>query len=101
MNLDKFYIITIDKGGLLDSFDSKRFHKRLTNANGVKSWWHYLESTYIIRVEYDITAHNIAEFMKKIAPKKRFFTSEITFNNYNGWLPEEAWSWINKQTNNL
>ena len=99
MNWDKFYIITLDKGGLLDSFDSKKFHKQLTSAKGIKAWWHYLESTYIIKVEFGVTAHNIAEYIQKIAPKKKFFASEINFNNYNGWLTQEAWDWIKKHKN--
>lgn len=96
MNWDKFYIITMDKGGLLDAFDSKKFHNQLTKANGIKAWWHYLESTYIIRVEYGVTAHNVSEFIRQIAPSKKFFTTEIKLDNYNGYLPQEAWDWINK-----
>ncbi len=94
MNWDKYYIITFDKGTLLDSFDSQKFHKQITNAKGINAWWHYLESMYIIKVEYGVTSHNIAEYIRKIAPNKKFFVSEIKFDNYNGWLPQEAWDWI-------
>jgi len=94
MSWDKFYIITLDKGGLLDSFDSKKFHNQLTTAKGIKSWWHYLESTYIIKVDYTVTALNIAEYIQSIAPKKKFFTSELILDNYNGWLPQGAWDWL-------
>lgn len=96
MNWDKFYIVTLDKGGFLDSFDSKKFHNQLIAAKGINAWWHYLESTYILKVKYGVNAHNIAAYIQKIAPNKKFFTSEITLNNYNGWLPQEAWDWINK-----
>lgn len=95
---DKFYILIIDKGGLLDSFDYKGFHEKLTTANGIKAWWHYLESTYIIKVEFGITAHNVSEYVQKIAPNKKFFVCELNLGNHNGWLPQEAWDWINKNT---
>jgi len=95
MNWDKFYIITLEKGGLLDSFSTQNFHNQLIKAKGVKAWWHYLESTYIIRVDFGVTAHNVSEFISSIAPNKRFFTSELKLDNYNGFLPQEAWDWIN------
>lgn len=94
MKKDKFYIITIDKGGLFDMFDVKKFHDQLTTANGIKAWWHYLDSTYIIRVDFGVTAHNISNFIISFAPNKKFFTAELKLDNYNGFLPQEAWDWI-------
>ena len=85
----------MDKGGLLDTFDSQKFHSQLINAKGIKAWWHYLESTYIVRVEFGVTAHNISEYIRSIAPNKKFLTSELKLDNYNGFLPQEAWDWIN------
>lgn len=96
MNWDKFYLIVLDKGGFFDSFDSKKFHKNLTEAEGITAWWHYLDSAYIIKVGYEVTALNVSQFIQQIAPKKRFFTTEITLDNYNGYLPQQAWDWINK-----
>ncbi len=95
MSWDKFYIITMDKGGLLDMFDAKKFHDQLTQAIGIKAWWHYLESTYIIKVEFNVTALNVSEYIQSIAPNKKFFTSEIKLDNYNGFLSQDAWDWIN------
>jgi len=99
MNWDKFYIITMDKGGFFDSFDSKKFHKELTTAQGIKAWWHYLESTYIVRVDFNVTAHNVTDFIRNIAPNKHFFTTEVKLDDYNGYLPKEAWDWIKSNKN--
>lgn len=98
MTWDKFFILTIDKEGVLSSFNSKEFHNKLTNSSGIKAWWHYLESTYIIKVDYSVNATHVADLMKIIAPNKKFFTSEIKFNDYSGWLPNEAWDWIRDNT---
>ena len=98
MNSDKFFIITIDIEATLGSFNYREFHNKLIATNGVKAWWHYLESTYIIKVDYSVNANHIAELMKIIAPDKKFFASEINFNDYSGWLPQEAWDWIRDNT---
>jgi hypothetical protein len=95
--LNKAYIITFDKGGVFDTFDYKRFHDTLTTAKGVLSWWHYLENSYILIVEETKNAHGIAEYVRKIAPKKKLLIVEINLNDVNGWLTKEAWDWINIQ----
>jgi hypothetical protein len=97
----KAYVINFDKDGVLDSFDYKKFHDTLTTATGIISWWHYLQSSYIIIVEYNITATNISDFVKEHMPNKYFFVSELNLKNHNGWLPQEAWDWVNKFTNQI
>ncbi len=92
----KAYILNFDKGGLLDNFDYKSFHEILTNAKGVFDWWHYLESSYIIIVDNHITANNISDFVRTRMSNKYFIVVELNLSNHNGWLPQEAWEWINK-----
>lgn len=98
MNNGKFYIITLDKDGYPKTFVSKKFHNELTTTNGIIAWWHYLESTYIVKVSNTTYANHIADLMKKIAPNKKYFTSEINLIDFNGWLPAEAWDWIRENT---
>jgi hypothetical protein len=97
--LRRTYIITFDKGGLFDLFDYNKFHQSIINASGLISWWHYLESTYIIVVNNNVTATNVSEFLRQIAPNKQFFVTEINLRSHNGFLPQEAWDWINKFAN--
>ncbi|MES2592155.1 MAG: hypothetical protein V4608_09740 [Bacteroidota bacterium] len=96
---NKAYIINFDKGGLHDTFDYKKFHESLINANGLVSWSHYLASSYIIIVEYHITATSISNFVQARMPDKHFIVVELNLNDHNGWLPKEAWDWINKYKN--
>ncbi|WP_298903188.1 hypothetical protein [uncultured Psychroserpens sp.] len=98
MNWDKFYILIFDNNGIPKTFNQKVFHNNLTQTKGVKAWWHYLESTYIIKVGNSVNASHIVELMKELAPNKKYFTSEINFQDYNGWLPNEAWDWIKENT---
>lgn len=97
MNWNKAFIIVIDKGGILSSFNSTQFHNSITNAQGVKNWWHYIDNSYILITDWAITAKNITDFIMKITPNTKFFICELKLNNHNGWLPPEAWEWINKQ----
>ncbi len=92
----KTYIIIFNKGGLLDNFDFTKFHDRLTTATGLISWWHYIDNAYIIVTEYNITATKVSDFVGRHLPQKQFLVSELNLNNHNGWLPQEAWDWIDK-----
>ncbi|MFN0190232.1 MAG: hypothetical protein ACKVQV_16155 [Bacteroidia bacterium] len=94
---NRAYMITMDKGGLLDTFDYTKFHKSLTCAKGVISWWHYLQSTYIIIVSEKSNAASVGKFIINNAPKKQFFVAKIDLNDHFGLLPKDAWDWINSQ----
>lgn len=92
----KAYILTFDKGKVLDPFDYKKFHDSLTSGAGILDWWHYLEGTYIIITESNNSSLAVANFVRQLMPDKLFFVSELNLANHNGWLPLEAWNWINK-----
>lgn len=93
---NKAYIISFDKGGLLDTFDYVGLHNTLIAADGILSWWHYLETSYIVITSSNITASNIASYVMQLMPNKHFFVSELNLENHNGFLPQEAWDWINQ-----
>lgn len=97
MNWNKAYILIIDKGGWLSGFNAEEFHKGIIRANGVKTWWHYIDNTYILIVEWGVTAKDITDYAMKLIPNRKFFVCELNINNHNGWLPQDAWDWINKQ----
>lgn len=94
----KAYILTYDKNEKIGTSD---FHTTLTEAKGIETWWHYLESTYILIVKDNISATNITDFITKVVPDNYFFVCELNLKNHNGWLPKEAWDWINEQNKHL
>lgn len=94
--LTKAYIINFDKSGLYDDFDYQKFKVNLTSAKGLISWWHYLESSYIIVTDSTISATSITHFVKKHMEFKHFLVVELNLKNHDGWLPQEAWEWIHK-----
>jgi len=94
----KAYIITFDKNKKIGSED---FHNTIAKAKGIETWWHYLESTYILIVKDNISASDISKFIMDIAPENLFFVCELNLKNHNGWLPPKAWEWINQVNNNI
>lgn len=95
----KAFIIVYNKDGLFDGFDYTKFHNILTRAAGVINWWHYIDNAYIIITSKTTTATNISNFIRQNMPNKNFIVSELNLKNHDGWLPQEAWDWINKYKN--
>lgn len=95
MSRNKFFIIVLEDTKTSTSFNSEVFHNQLVNFNGIIAWWHYLESMYIIKVSSSVNTSHVTNLIIELAPNKKFFTSEVRLKDYNGWLPEEAWKWIN------
>ena len=99
---NKAYIVTLEKGLLLDVFPDKNFHNQITTTEGVLNWWHYIDNVYLLIVNANITATSLSKYIMEIAPKRQFFVVEVDLTNHNGILPQEAWNWINNhnQLNN-
>lgn len=95
---NRAYILTFDKN---ETIGSEAFHNKLTNATGIETWWHYLESTYILIVKENILASDISQYIQQIAPNCHFFTCELNMTNHNGWLPKDAWNWINEENKKI
>lgn len=63
-----------------------------TNAG---AWWHYMDSTFIVD-----TYHSASGFAKFLYPhmdsKDRLLIVKLA-KDYEGWLPQEAWDWLNNR----
>jgi hypothetical protein len=89
----KAYILNFDTGG---SFDSVKFHNELIKYNGIIGWWHYIESSYILIVENNVTATSLTDVVMNLIPNRVFIVNQLLIKDYNGWLPKEAWDWLDK-----
>lgn len=60
-----------------------------------KGWWSYLERAWLIFTDESPTEiwERIEE---KVDKKNSLLIIEIT-NNYQGWLPKDAWDWIKEK----
>ena len=87
--MSKVYIISYDlnKPGQ----DYQDLYKRLKDYS---SWWHYLDSTWLV-----YTSSSPDEIYKNLKPtldKNDYILIIEVKKNYQGFLPEKAWNWINK-----
>jgi len=94
----KAFLLSFDRDeGLFSTFNYQTFHNQLTTAKGVHTWWHHLQSTYILIVDDSVNAPGVAKLVRAIAPNKLFLCIEVNPRDHDGWLPKEAWEWLNKQ----
>lgn len=65
----------------------------LKNSPG---WWHYLKSTWLVA-----TNETASQLWDRISPaidkNDRVLIIQVVNNNNAGWLPQEAWDWINER----
>ena len=72
--------------------DYKRVHDAI---KGLGPWWHYLDSTWIAVTPlspsqaWDVLAKSFDE-------TDSCLVVDITGDSFSGWLPREAWDWLNK-----
>lgn len=60
------------------------------------TWWHYLESTWIIITNE--TPKQVSDRLKtKIDTNDRLLIIEITDATVSGWLPRKGWDWLRAQ----
>lgn len=92
--MQRVFIVNIST---LNRPNISKFHKIITNANGVVFWFHYIENSWLLITENDVSTHSITNFIKPQLPNTFFMVIELDKNDLltsNGWLPPEAWEWI-------
>lgn len=63
-----------------------------------ESWWHYLESTWLIYTSDGIEAWQM-RIKSAIDNNDSFIIVDVTKQPCNGWLPKKAWEWIREYEN--
>jgi hypothetical protein len=58
-------------------------------------WWHYLQSTWLISTRE--TAHQLSKrLLGHMDANDKLLVIEVRMH-FDGWLPEDAWDWINQR----
>lgn len=63
------------------------------------SWWHHLGSTWLVDSPLDAVG-----IWNRLAPhvdKNDFFLVIGVTRDYSGWLPKDAWDWINSRSSKM
>ncbi len=92
--MTKLYIITYNP---TEPFNKGIFHNYIQSLyqNGkISDWFHYLDETYIVASNLDVTTLYNLTFPG--VPKRYLLIIEVNANNAQGWLPQGAWNWLQK-----
>ncbi len=93
----RFYILVFDR---LPMSNVKAFHEAFVRHPGIRTWWHYVKSCYIIGTS-TLSSRAISDHYHSIAPKygmpTRHLVVKVDLKARSGWLPKEAWEWITKR----
>jgi len=63
--------------------------------NNCSKWWHYLDDVWIVE-----TTDSADELAKKLYPlilRNDHLLVVRLVKEYQGWLPKEAWDWLNER----
>lgn len=82
-----------------DALNYSDIHNKITSMPNLYSWFHYLRSSYILISSCD--NEELAENIRKIIPNKRFLIFKVDLSTRHGWLPREAWDWIEKMRSEI
>ena len=82
------YLITYDLNKKGQNYD-----KLYEAIKSLGSWWHYLDSTWLVETSY--SASQISEKLRKegIDDNDNLLVFRL-LKDYAGWLSKEAWQWI-------
>ena len=63
-------------------------------VNSLGAWWHYIDHTWIIK-NCPLTTQQIYEKLAPHLSQSDFIlVVEIIPSNKHGWLPKDAWTWL-------
>ncbi len=83
------YLITYDLKNR-----SRNYGGLFLAIKGLGVWWHYLDSTWIIKT--NLTSSQIWPYLAQhITTTDHLLIIKIDTNDKYGWLPQDAWNWLN------
>jgi predicted NAD/FAD-binding protein len=71
--------------------DSKNALKSAIKS--ARSWFNYFENSWIIVSKNNLTYWN-SKLSKLMKQDDYLLILEINIENYNGWMPKDAWDWL-------
>ena len=72
----------------------QNYNELIKELKDSQVWWHYLDSTWLIKT--DESADNLSSRLKKHLDKNDNLLIIRVTKDYAGWLPKDAWDWIQK-----
>ena len=63
------------------------------------AWWHFLDSTWL--VDTNLSAKSVWDRLAPHVDKNDFVLVIGVTREYQGWLPQEAWDWLNSRSSKM
>jgi hypothetical protein len=73
----------------------RKYKALIDQLQGSQAWWHFLESTWLIQTSEDI--NTLSNRLITNLDTNDFLLMIEVKRNYQGWLPKEAWDWMNER----
>jgi len=95
--MSKVYLVTYNTDL---NFNKAIFHsyiQSLYSRGYISDWWHYIDTSYLIVSSLEV--NQLYDFIFPGVPQRNLLIVEINPNNAQGWLPKDAWIWLQKYQN--
>lgn len=93
--MNKLFIITYKAKPDFNSVIFHNYVEALYKNQWVSDWWHYTDNSYIVA-----SNQTVQNLYNAAAPGmvgiQYVLIAEIDPNNMQGWLPPDAWTWLQK-----
>jgi len=91
--MTKIYLVTYTSDAY---FNKAIFHSHITSLHPkyIADWWHYIDAAYMIASTLDVA--QLYNLIFPGVPKRYLLIIEVDPNNAQGWLPRDAWTWLQK-----
>lgn len=90
----KAFLIIIDNSINVAAY--AKMHEAIKKDKNVRAWWHHIKNTYILITENNVTSDSVQKFVLSFFPNSNCLILQLKppYHDYNGWLPQNAWDWI-------
>jgi hypothetical protein len=65
----------------------------VTLRGNAQQWWHFIEQSCVVTTFHDVDTYSKL-LLPHIEKTDSLLVVEITPNQFQGWLPKEAWDWL-------
>ena len=93
--MKKIYLITYNMDAHFNFFAFHNHILTLLKKGIINAWWHYTHATYIVASD-----QHINEIYNNILfhgiYRQNLLIIEVQPDNKQGWLPKEAWEWLER-----
>ena len=77
--------------------DSMAIRERIRSEPKFTAWWNHIP--YVFLITTPLTEAQVSKRLKPLTQGARFLVVEINPEHSEGWLPERAWRWIRRRSN--